>query len=75
MNELSSDRVYKYFVERDCGSSGPKTYDTVSFLAKAAVTIVILTTVMQLLYLQWQPSQSNRLHGCTNTFHTVVFMD
>lgn len=60
-------------------SHGPKSYDTISFPAKAAVAIVILTTVMQLLYLWWQSSQSNGLQGCTcmhvsyNGMHTLWY--
>lgn len=52
--------MYSYSDEEgDCYSGVPKSFDTISFPAKAAVAMVILTNVMQVLHLQQQPSQSN----------------
>lgn len=54
MNELRRDtRVLISWQE--CHSCAPKSRDTISFPAKAAVAIVILTTVMKLLHFQQQP--------------------
>lgn len=49
------------FDERGC-DRGPKTL-TLSYLA--AVAIVIVATVMQVLHLWWPPPQSNRLQRHT----------
>lgn len=70
--------MYSYSDEEgDCYSGVPKSFDTISFPAKAAVAMVILTNVMQVLHFQQQPSQAmghNDAHAHKHT-HTQCLIN